>query len=84
MIANVRLAKIPFDNNIEVVKLLLKAKDATGNETFTYNWERLSNDKAKSFSNEGLGEEWYGLYLENPPIPKQQRVRGKAHRGRGF
>ena len=65
-------------------KLLIKAKDATGNETFTHNWERLSNDKAKSFSNAGLGEEWYGLYLENPPIPKQQRVRGNARKGRGF
>ncbi|MCK4563655.1 MAG: hypothetical protein KAU94_03140 [Verrucomicrobia bacterium] len=63
-------------------KLLIKAKDATGNETFTFNWERLSNDKAKSFSNEGLGEEWYGLYLENPPTPKQQRVRG--NKGRRF
>ncbi len=64
-------------------QLLNKAKDATGNETFTQNWERLSNDKAKSFSNAGLGEEWYGLYLENPPTPKQQRMRGNA-KGRRF
>ena len=63
-------------------QLLIKAKDATGNETFSHNWERLSNDKAKSFSNAGLGEEWYGLYLENPPNPKQQRMRGNAHKGR--
>ncbi len=65
-------------------QLLIKAKDATGNETFTHNWERISNDKAKSFSNAGLGEEWYGLYLENPPTPKQQRVRGNARKGRRF
>ncbi len=65
-------------------QLLIKAKDATGNETFTHNWERLSNDKAKSFSNMGLGEEWYGLYLEKPPAPKQQRARGNARNGRGF
>jgi hypothetical protein len=65
-------------------ELLTKAKDATGNETFTHNWERLSNDKPKSFSNAGLGEEWYGLYLENPPQPKQQRVRGNARNARGF
>jgi len=64
-------------------QLLIKAKDATGNETFTRNWELLSNDKVKSFSNAGLGEEWYGLYLENPPTPKQQRVRGNA-KGRRF
>ncbi len=63
-------------------KLVSKAKDATGNETFTHNWEQLSNDRVKSFSNAGLGDEWFGLYLENPPAPKQQRVRG--NRGRGF
>ncbi len=57
-------------------ELLSKAKDATGNETFSHNWEQLSNDRVKSFSNAGLGEEWYGLYLENPPQPKQQRMRG--------
>jgi hypothetical protein len=64
--------------------LLMKAKEATGNETFTFNWERLSNDKVKSFSNAGLGEEWYGLYLENPPAPKQQMVRQSAQKGRRF
>ncbi|MEN7973897.1 MAG: hypothetical protein ABFR47_08690 [Verrucomicrobiota bacterium] len=65
-------------------QLLIKAKEATGNETFTRNWEMLSNDKVKSFSNAGLGEEWYGLYLENPPTPKQQRMRGNGRKGRGF
>ncbi|WP_372809216.1 hypothetical protein [Pontiella sp.] len=65
-------------------ELLMKAKEATGNETFTFNWERLSNDKVKSFSNAGLGEEWYGLYLENPPAPKQQMVRQNAQKGRRF
>ncbi len=66
----------------EARDLLLKAKDATYNETFTRNWEQLSNGRVKSFSNEGLGDQWYGLYLENPPQPKQQRVRG--NKGRGF
>lgn len=64
-------------------QLLNKAKEATGNETFAQNWERLSNDKVKQFSNSGLGEEWYGLYLENPPQPKPQRARGSA-KGRRF
>ena len=63
-------------------QLVSKAKDATGNATFAHNWEQLSNDRIKSFSNAGLGDEWYGLYLENPPTPKQQRVRG--NKGRGF
>ncbi len=65
-------------------QLLLKAKDVTGNETLAHNWQLLSNCKDKSFSNAGLGEEWYGLYLEKPPMPKQQRMRGDAHGGRGF
>lgn len=62
-------------------QLLDKAKDATGNETFSHNWVQLSNDRVKNYSNAGLGEEWFGLYLEKPPTPKQQRARGKA---RGF
>jgi hypothetical protein len=61
-------------------QLLIKAKETTGDETLALNWERLTNDKAKNFSNAGLGEEWYGLYLENPPTPKQQRMRGKGRR----
>lgn len=65
-------------------QLLLKAKEVTGNETFGHNWEQLSNDRVKSFSNAGLGEQWYALYLENPPAPKQQRMRGNPRSGRGF
>lgn len=64
--------------------LLLKAKDITYNQTLAYNWERLSNGQEKSFSLAGLGEEWYGLYLETPPMPKPQRVRGNPHGGRRF
>jgi len=65
-------------------QLLIKAKDITYNETLTLNWERLTNGKEKSFSNAGLGEEWYGLYLENPPAPKQQRMRGNPNKNRRF
>jgi hypothetical protein len=64
--------------------LLLKAKDTTGNPTFAHNWEQLSNDRVKSFTNSGLGEEWYSLYLENPPQPKQQRVQMGRGKGRHF
>ncbi|HPR83716.1 MAG TPA: hypothetical protein PLD51_07640, partial [Pontiellaceae bacterium] len=52
--------------------LLVKAKDVTGDETLAHNWEMLANNKDKQFSNAGLGEQWYGLYLETPPLPKQQ------------
>ncbi|MDQ8188349.1 hypothetical protein [Pelagicoccus sp. SDUM812002] len=68
----------------EARRILLKAKDATGVDTFKRNWEHLSNDRVKSFSNAGLGEEWYSLYLENPPVPKQQRMRGNGRGQRGF
>ncbi|MBN2162474.1 MAG: hypothetical protein JXR25_14215 [Pontiellaceae bacterium] len=68
----------------EARTLLQKGMEATGDETLSFNWERLSNDKVKSFSNAGLGEEWYGLYLENPPAPKQQRVRAQKAGRRPF
>lgn len=65
-------------------QILWKAKEKTGDDTFKRNWEHLSNDRAKSFSNAGLGEPWYSLYLETPPAPKQQRVRGKGRGRYGF
>jgi hypothetical protein len=70
----------------EARQILLKAKEATGVDTFSQNWEHLSNDRLKSFSNAGLGDEWYSLYLENPPAVKQQqqRMRGNGRNPRGF
>lgn len=68
----------------EARRLLLKAKDTTGAETLARNWEHLSNDRVKSFSNAGLGDEWYSLHLETPTPPKQQRMRGNGRGPRGF
>lgn len=68
----------------EARRVLLKAKEATGVDTFNKNWEHLSNDRVKSFSNAGLGDEWYSLYLENPPAVKQQRMRGNGRNSHGF
>tara|TARA_B110000093_G_scaffold138725_1_gene148875 strand:+ start:1990 stop:2829 length:840 start_codon:yes stop_codon:yes gene_type:complete len=68
----------------EARQLVLKAKEATGADTFSRNWEHLSNDRVKSFSNAGLGDEWYSLGLENPPVVKQQRMRGNGRNPRGF
>jgi hypothetical protein len=68
----------------EARQVLLKAKEATGVEIFARNWEHLSNNRAKSFSNAGLGDEWYSLYLETPPPVKQQRARGHGRHPRGF
>ena len=68
----------------EARRILLKAKEATRVETLIRNWEHLSNDRVRSFSNAGLGEAWYSLYLETPPAPKQQRMRGDGRHPRGF
>lgn len=73
------------EGEVEKARLLLgKAKEITADETLARNWEMLSNCKDKHFSNAGLGDEWYGLYLETPPAPKQQRMRTNAHGGRRF
>lgn len=64
--------------------LLIKGKEVTGDETLARNLEMLANNKGKSFSNAGLADEWYSLYLENPPAPKQQKARGNARSGRMF
>lgn len=65
-------------------QVLLEAKGKTGSELFKKNWEHLSNDRVNSFSNAELGDQWYSLYLENPPAPKQQRVRGNGRNPYGF
>jgi hypothetical protein len=64
-------------NDIDsALKILSSAKDETGNEVLEQNWKNLANNKVKKFSNAGLGEQWYALYLEEPKQPKarQQRV----------
>lgn len=62
-------------------ELLNKGKEATSNEALAHNWTQLSNERIKNFSNAGLGEEWYALYLETPPTPKQKMVRQGGKRG---
>lgn len=65
-------------------QLLGKAKDKMYNETVARNWEMLSNNRVKSFSNAGFADQWYSLYLENPPAPKRQQVRMNAKGRRPF
>ena len=61
----------------EAIKILLKAKKVTDNETIAKNWENLVNGKIKKFSNAGIGDQWYSLYLEEPrnQKPKQKVMR---------
>ncbi|MEI6891387.1 MAG: hypothetical protein V5783_04360 [Pontiella sp.] len=65
-------------------QLLTKAKGKMYNEVITRNWEALANNRPKSFSNAGFGDQWYSLYLENPPAPKRQQVRANAKGRRPF
>ena len=62
-------------------QLLAKSKDKLYHETLVHNWEMLSNNRVKAFSNAGFGDQWYALFLENPPAPKQQKI--KMQRGKG-
>jgi hypothetical protein len=48
------------------MKILSAGKEATGNEVLVQNWKNLANGKDKKFSNAGLADEWYALYLEEP------------------
>ena len=68
----------------EARQLLVKAKEKMSNEVIDRNWEMLVNNRAKSFSNAGFGDQWYGLYLEKPPAPKRQQIRTKAKGRRPF
>lgn len=58
--------------------LLATGKDKTKNDTLARNYERLANGNDKKFSNQGLGDEWYALFLEPVRMPKQQQLRGRA------
>jgi len=64
-------------NTEEAIKVLLKGKDVTKNSTIAKNWENLVNGKINKFSNAGIGDQWYSLYLEEPKTqkPKQKMVR---------
>lgn len=49
------------------------------------NIDRLRNNKPKSYSNAKYGEQWYALFLEEPPKQKPKMVRQNArNQGRPF
>lgn len=54
-------------------KLLLQACRDNEHETLKRNRDRLANNRAREFSNAGLADQWYALWLEQPKI-KQRRV----------
>lgn len=65
---------IKQDRADEALKVLVEARKKTDNPVVLENWERLANGKIRNFSNAGLGDSWYSLYLEAPKI-RQERVR---------
>ena len=58
----------------KALNVLIEAKKKTSNETIIQNWEHLANGRIKQFSNAGLGDMWYSLYLEDAKI-KPQKMR---------
>ncbi len=74
------------DRVSEAVAILDEGRKKCESEVLQQNWEHLANGRSKRFSNAGLGEQWYALYLENPPqqkIKAQAQFGGRASRG-GF
>ncbi len=61
-------------NNEKALETLVNARKTTDNQVVMENWERLVNGKAKHYSNAGLGDLWYSLYLEEPKLKPQKVV----------
>ncbi|MCF6176006.1 MAG: hypothetical protein L3J71_09585 [Victivallaceae bacterium] len=60
----------------DAVKLLVEARSKCDNEVINQNWEALVNGNVKKFSNAGLGDEWYALYLEEAKMKTKKARRG--------
>ena len=67
---------VKTDESDKALKLLTAARKKIDHPTIVENREKLANGKVKQFSNSGLGELWYSLYLEEPKV-KQKKMRRK-------
>lgn len=57
------------NNNADAaLKTLIAADSKNEHPTIKKNRDRLANNKAREFSNAGLGDEWYALLLEQPKV----------------
>ena len=54
-------------------KTLTEALKKSDNETLKRNHELLMNNRPAHFSNSGIGDQWYSLYLEEPRIRAQRQ-----------
>jgi hypothetical protein len=64
----------------EALKVLIEGKAKTSDETIARNWEMLVNNQPKHFSNAGLGDDWYSLYLEEPKVKAQRQRQSQSQR----
>ena len=69
----------------EALVLLQEGFKKTADEVMAQNIDRLRNNKPKSYSNAKYADQWYALYLEEPPKQKPKMVRQNARsQGRPF
>ena len=54
-------------------KTLTDALKKSDNETLKQNHEQLMNNRVAHFSNSGIGDQWYSLYLEEPKVRTQRQ-----------
>ena len=54
-------------------KTLTEALKKSDNETLKQNHENLMNNRLAHFSNSGIGDQWYSLYLEEPKVRAQRQ-----------
>lgn len=70
------------DRVADAIAALDEGRTRTEDETLRTNWQHLTNNRVRHFSNAGLGETWYALHLEEPKPMKvrQTRFSGPARR----
>ena len=66
----IQVAKGDADGAFKTLTEALKKSD---NETLKRNHEALMNNRVAHFSNSGLGDQWYALYLEEPRVHAQRQ-----------
>jgi tetratricopeptide (TPR) repeat protein len=69
----------------EALAVLTEGFKKSADPIIEANIDRLRNNKDKSFSNAKYGEQWYALFLEEPPKQKPKMVRQSGqNQGRPF
>ena len=56
----------------EAVAILDEGKKKTEDPVIAQNWENLVNNRLSRFSFAGLGDKWFALGLETPPVQRQR------------